>query len=629
MRSLFLLLCVFSSYFGISQTIVNAYAKVTGISTSGGVSVLSLSNVNQVNHTFSVGGVIIIMQMQDNVIGNTANAPGFGNLGGIQSAGLYESAAIAAMSGAPNSITLTTLLSNAYNINGNASVQIITLRNLGANYTTTNNISGLAWDGSVGGVLAIEVTNTLTLNHSISMDGRGFRGGAVSVNAPTDYACTNTYYSGNNTQRAGYKGEGIYAVTSATQTNGRGRMLNGGGAGAENNTGGGGGGNFTGGGVGGKGWTCSLTPAPSNSGRGLGAITLSNNISVSRIFMGGGGGGGQQNNNEGRSGSNGGGIILIKANTLATGTCTSPIRISANGIAAVSSGQDGAGGGGGGGSIVIHVNSFSIPPSCTLSVLANGGNGGNVNHFDTHGGGGGGGQGALIYSSAFPTVNVTNNTLNGLGGYDNNVNFTVTAGNGQGNNNAGVFPPIVGSVPLPVKLIGFKGEAEKDKIKLTWKTASEKNNNYFVVEKSTDGTEFTETGKVNGAGNSSIIKTYSLYDYFPSSGINYYRLKQVNDDGTVETSSLIYVNYDLPFDFSVFPNPADKENSVVIECDAENAERLDVYVLNLTGKQLAHHQYQKSNKLEVDIKSLNLERGIYLLKIQIGNQNKIKKLCIE
>src|SRR5688572_17807298 len=119
-KKVYLLLAalVFVSHF-FAQNPVNAYANVTGIAGN----VLTVNNVNEAFHSFEDGQSIIIMQMQDNVIGtNTTNASTFGNLGSIQSAGRFEVAQILShteVSSLPNTITLAGPLVNTYNINAN------------------------------------------------------------------------------------------------------------------------------------------------------------------------------------------------------------------------------------------------------------------------------------------------------------------------------------------------------------------------------------------------------------------------------------------------------------------------------------------------------------------------------
>jgi hypothetical protein len=125
---------------------INGYAKVTAI--NGGATTLTVTNVNETAHTFTVGGNVIVMQMQDDVIGtNTTNISTFGNLGSIANGGNFEIRTITSRLpavGTPTSITLNAGLINTYNVGANSSVQLITFRNMGVNFTTTANITGLA-----------------------------------------------------------------------------------------------------------------------------------------------------------------------------------------------------------------------------------------------------------------------------------------------------------------------------------------------------------------------------------------------------------------------------------------------------------------------------------------------------
>ena len=90
---------------------------------------------------------------------------------------------------------------------------------------------------------------------------------------------------------------------------------------------------------------------------------------------------------------------------------------------------------------------------------------------------------------------------------------------------------------LPVELISFNGVAENNEVRLTWETASELNNDFFDVERSQNGLNFEKIGTVKGNGNSNILNQYTFLDKDPYVGFNYYRLKQVDYDGTKYFSS--------------------------------------------------------------------------------------------
>jgi hypothetical protein len=544
-----------------AQTILNAYARVTAV--TSGNTVLSVSNVNEANHTFNVGEQVIVIQMQDDVIGsNTGNSNTFGNLSSIANAGNYEVRTITAKTpatGTPTSITLNGALTFSYNTGANSSVQVVTFRNLGVNFTTTANITGLAWDGNVGGIIAFQVSNDLILNHSITANSIGFRGGARSVDygGPVCASGNQNVFISNSANYAA-KGEGIYRSTNTGYNFARGRLLNGGGGGADHNGGGGGGGNYTQGGQGGNGYNaCTAFPAG-----GLGGIALSASISSSRLFLGGGGGGGQQNNGVGSSGGNGGGLILIKANRIVTNTtCSSALAITANGGTAGNTGNDGAGGGGGGGSMMFYVNSYSINSACPLTISANGGNGGNVNDGASHAGGGGGGQGAIVFYNSTPSSNVTVNTSNGQPGRDLSSG-TITATGGGGTSNSGILT--FSTSPLPVSLLYFSAQcANGNGVLLSWSTASEQNNLYFLVQRMSEAGNWETVKQIDGAGNSSSALSYSCTDYNAPDGYKYYRLVQVDNNGTTRILDIATVNCAASnTQILLFPNPASASVSV-------------------------------------------------------------------
>lgn len=93
-------------------------------------------------------------------------------------------------------------------------------------------------------------------------------------------------------------------------------------------------------------------------------------------------------------------------------------------------------------------------------------------------------------------------------------------------------------IELPVELVSFSAEKHKNSNVISWITASEKNNDYFLIEKSLDGENWRPIGKVSGAGNSSEMISYSLKDENVDDVVNYYRLTQVDFDGKFETFNI-------------------------------------------------------------------------------------------
>jgi Secretion system C-terminal sorting domain len=596
MKHLYFLLLSFLTLSIHSQAQINAYASVTAVSGT----TLTLSSVNQTYGSFSNGEQIIIMQMQDNVVGaNTTNVATYGNLTGINKAGAYEIATISSVAGLPSSITITGALGNTYNFGANSAVQVISFPSFGSpNYTTTSAITALPWNGQIGGVVAMQVPGTLTLAYSITADGAGFRGGSVS----SDYevGCEPGIYASNSSNYA-TKGEGIQANATGLLY-GRNALATGGGGGSDDNGGGGGGSNYTAGGQGGAGWTCAATPSG-----GFGGNSVSTYITKWRLFMGGGGGGGQQNNNVGSSGSNGGGIILLQAQTLVT-SCTGSLTISASGANAANSGNDGSGGGGAGGSIYMSVNNFNVSTGCPLTVQGNGGNGGNVTNSGAHGGGGGGGQGVVVYPSTPPTTNITTNTASGTGGA-NDAPETTAASSAAGTTNSGVLANN-GIFALAVGVNDFTGHIAGTEVLLNWNMESTEANTIFNIERSADGKNFTTIGTVDGD---------AFTDPAPNPGHNYYRLEQTALDGTASYTSIVEENFQqLTTAFTIFPNPVKDHFTIGLNSSA-NAS----YVLALfetSGKKvLARQGESNGGQIYVPL-DRKLTPGIYFVQVTSQEQ---------
>ncbi|MFK8038368.1 MAG: T9SS type A sorting domain-containing protein [Crocinitomicaceae bacterium] len=603
----------------ICQTTINGYASVSAIATN----TLTLTNVDEANGTFEDGDYIIIMQIQDDVIGtNTANNSSFGDLNSIQSAGLFEVRQILShteASGLPTTITISTSTTNTYNINANASIQIITFPTLGApNYTTTANLTAKAWDGQNGGVLAFNVDGTLTLSHDISVDFLGFRGGLKSANYYSGgTGCSTTeYIRTSNHTRSGQKGEGIYRTSTSNLLYARGKLINGGGGGSERiNCGGGGGSNFSAGGEGGFGWSCPSGPG----GGGIGGLDLSSVIAGNRIFFGGGGGGGQQNNSASTDGGNGGGIVIIRANTI-TASCGSNVSITANGQQPANSGNDGGGGAGAGGSILFEVNSWSIPGTCPITISSNGGTGSNNTTGGHHAGGGGGGQGAVLFNIAEPTTNTTIETENGAGG--TNCGTCTSASGGAGTDDAGIISST--TTPLPIQLIMFDGYIkENNETVLFWETASEQNCSHFNVQKSENGLDYYNIGTIEGNATTSKTHFYDLTDRNSNTErITYYRLMQYDFNGQAAKYGPISIHQIKAKrnGLMVYPNPA--KDLLFIECEPGNSKRINIYnAQQKIVESIPVNDYQTLYTINIE----DLNSGLYMVEFGANKQKLIIK----
>ena len=170
------------------------------------------------------------------------------------------------------------------------------------------------------------------------------------------------------------------------------------------------------------------------------------------------------------------------------------------------------------------------------------------------------------------------------------------------------------STPLPMELINFNANQKNDNIVLSWKTATEQNNDYFEVEHSSNAREFTSLDRVKAEGMSSYPREYSYLDKNPIYGTNYYRLFQVDMDGKSTRSHIVSVEMDK-HDISFYPNPAKKSISF-----SQPVELLVIYDLN--GK-----EWLRKENIETTVDLSGIRKGTYL--IDINNGNSQQKLIIE
>lgn len=205
--------------------------------------------------------------------------------------------------------------------------------------------------------------------------------------------------------------------------------------------------------------------------------------------------------------------------------------------------------------------------------------------------------------------------------YFTNIQFSIGSACGR----LPVIASISGScsAPAPVRLLDFYSEIVERKVLLKWITASEKNNDHFLVERSVDGIRFNRIGKINGNGNSEIISHYEFEDASVTTGEYYYRLVQKDYDGTSTYSSVISETVNA-VSLSLHPNPA-QGNSVIIQCNADEIMSVSIYDLN--GKPVIEIQeYIVGTEIHLTGK---LPAGIYLVNIKNGKVNKTMKLIKE
>ncbi|MEM9887337.1 MAG: PKD domain-containing protein [Bacteroidota bacterium] len=368
---------------------INVYAAVAAIDyCENRVSVSDGSS-------FSAGDFAILIQMKGAEISagrENEEEEDFGTILDFNNAGIYEKCQIRSVEG--NDVFLENALLNTYVIEG--VVQLVSM----PTYEEARVVEVLEaqnWDGVTGGIIALSVSNTLTLESAIDATGAGFRGGQTfsfenNCVGGLNSALAFSYASGS--WRGASKGEGIASIIENKEL-GRGPQANGGGGGNDHNSGGGGGSHATLGGNGGRRLTPLIDFALRCKGDNPGLKGKQLDEVEDRLFFGGGGGAGHTNNvNENIGGGNGGGIIILEVGTL----IGNEQSISADGAAAVNADGDGASGGGAGGSVVLLAENITSP----VNINVRGGNGGTSDNrgSDSCMGPGGGGSGGRFLTNA-------------------------------------------------------------------------------------------------------------------------------------------------------------------------------------------------------------------------------------
>lgn len=167
---------------------------------------------------------------------------------------------------------------------------------------------------------------------------------------------------------------------------------------------------------------------------------------------------------------------------------------------------------------------------------------------------------------------------------------------------------VVSNTPLPVTLVDFSAAAANKKVKLTWSTSTEINNDFFTVERSENGSSWTAINTINGAGNSSQLINYQSYDANPVSGTAYYRIKQTDIDGKFTYSETRTVKYTGTATISVFPIP--NAGNTVNFTNMSDTKNMVMTVINASGVTI-----HRANLSATAAQLPNLTAGLYIIRL--------------
>jgi hypothetical protein len=184
-------------------------------------------------------------------------------------------------------------------------------------------------------------------------------------------------------------------------------------------------------------------------------------------------------------------------------------------------------------------------------------------------------------------------------------------------------------VVLPIELLSFDIERLGADNRIKWVTSSERESDFFTIEKSFDGIKFLPIENIDGQGTSNSYTMYSIKDYNVSSGINYYRLKHTDFDGKFtysETKAVIVSDRDAALNFSLVPNPSDALSQTSLILNKKISDAITVTILDINSN-VVHEYLTEVNGTTIELNH-QLKSGVYIVRVICEGSVLTKRLVI-
>lgn len=237
-----------------------------------------------------------------------------------------------------------------------------------------------------------------------------------------------------------------------------------------------------------------------------------------------------------------------------------------------------------------------------------------------------GGPDAASLAATTPSLG-TNVNLNGTSGlaYDSKRNALIVL---ITNNGIGSYTI---PKPLPVELAAFSAAAIDNRVRLEWVTATETNNFGFEVERSLNGVSFAKIGFVKGNGTSTSPRHYSFVDANLAPGAYYYRLKQIDLDGTTTYSEIRHAAIAVPNTYVLeqnYPNPFNPQ--ATIRYQLAQAGDVSLVIYNPLGQAVLTlvNGRQEAGAHTITVDASSLPSGIYFYKLSVNGFASLKKMVV-
>ena len=186
-------------------------------------------------------------------------------------------------------------------------------------------------------------------------------------------------------------------------------------------------------------------------------------------------------------------------------------------------------------------------------------------------------------------------------------------------------------LPLPVELNAFSASTSVKGVELRWTTATEKNNSGFDVQRSNDNASWSNLKFIQGAGTSNSPKEYYYLDNNVTTQKYYYRLKQIDNDGTVKYLKTVEASVEAPNRYELFqnyPNPFNPTTRISFSILKAGSVTLSIY--NAMGQKVRAYsnQYSDAGVYEIEVNAAQLPSGTYFYKLETGDFSQVKKMTI-
>jgi hypothetical protein len=184
---------------------------------------------------------------------------------------------------------------------------------------------------------------------------------------------------------------------------------------------------------------------------------------------------------------------------------------------------------------------------------------------------------------------------------------------------------------VPVDLTSFNAEVDNGIVTLKWSTATETNNLGFEVQRSQDNQNWNSLAFIKGNGTSTFVHKYQFTDQVETTGIHYYKLKQLDYNGDFNYSKIIEANVSKPLSFDLsqnFPNPFNTSTTIRYQLPKDNFVSLKVY--DVLGKEVKTliREFKKAGYYTINYSANDLSSGIYFYKLTTGQYSSTKKFIL-